>query len=173
MHTVKPLAGPTGHLAHCTRETTMRPGEAGPLPHADARLDICISAENDRLRIVTVRGDVDLTTRSDLISALLAAVAMPDGGRVLVDLTEVTFFGADGFAALTQARHRALASGASLHTAASPDTPAGRVLDSLDWAHDPDQQESAATPATGRPPSCTNNGHDSEGERHAAQPQPD
>ena len=89
-----------------------------------------------------------MATRASFTAALLAAADIPGGGRVLVDLNDVTFFGADGTAALTQAHAAAAASGTDVYIAAAADTPAGRVLNRIRGLHDGDGHASGQTRRT-------------------------
>ncbi len=113
------------------------------MPPTESRLDIKSTPAGFRSRVVTIRGEIDLATRSTLVGGLLAAVTVPGGGRVLIDLDGITFFGADGLRALDEARNRAAATGTIVHTTAAAHTPAGRLLDRTDWVHSPGPQPTA------------------------------
>jgi anti-anti-sigma factor len=56
-------------------------------------------------RIVSVRGDVDLST-SERFGALLQRLACEPGGAIVVDLTECVFIDSSGLAAILHAAGR-------------------------------------------------------------------
>ncbi|MGQ0846258.1 MAG: anti-sigma factor antagonist [Sporichthyaceae bacterium] len=58
--------------------------------------------------VVTAIGEVDLLTVERLQAALSEAFARPDTHGVIVDLTDVTFFGSAGLRALLEARAEAI-----------------------------------------------------------------
>jgi anti-sigma B factor antagonist len=58
--------------------------------------------------VLTCRGEVDSVTAPELRSAVLDGLRDPDGGPVVVDMTEVTFLSSTGLGALVDA-HRAAA----------------------------------------------------------------
>lgn len=72
-------------------------------------MDVTCSATDtaEGLRVV-VKGEIDLLTAPAVRGCLLDAIdAQPPGGRILLDLSEVTFFAAAGVRVLEDAHARA------------------------------------------------------------------
>ncbi|MET0188793.1 MAG: STAS domain-containing protein [Pseudonocardia sediminis] len=87
-----------------------------------------------RVRLITVGGEIDLTTTPELVSAL---TCVGDASAdVVVDLGVVTFLGACGVGVLAEARGRALSAGTPFRVAADESTVAGRTLACCGWAGD-------------------------------------
>jgi anti-anti-sigma factor len=63
--------------------------------------------------VITVRGEVDWCTSPLLRDALLAQLR-PTGPQLVIDLTDVRFFGVAGLAVLVSVRDAAVAAGTSL-----------------------------------------------------------
>jgi anti-sigma B factor antagonist len=61
----------------------------------------------DNVLVVRVAGEIDLRTAPDLQEALGESLEQMKGGRVVVDLSAVTFLGSAGLAALAQAAKQA------------------------------------------------------------------
>lgn len=61
----------------------------------------------DDVLVVRVAGDVDVRTAPQLQQALDETLERMTGGRVVVDLTDVPFFGSPGLAVLAEAASRA------------------------------------------------------------------
>jgi anti-sigma B factor antagonist len=75
-----------------------------PLGPRAAELDLVESRSGD-VRIVSAKGDVDLST-SERFGALLQRVAGEPGGPIVVDLTECAFIDSSGLAAILHAAGR-------------------------------------------------------------------
>lgn len=61
----------------------------------------------DDVMIVRVAGGIDMRTAPQLREALDETLERMRGGRLIIDLTEVTFFGSVGLAALAEAAAQA------------------------------------------------------------------
>jgi anti-sigma B factor antagonist len=75
-------------------------------------LDISVRRERG-VAIAAVRGDIDISTVSELRETLVTLAG--SGEAVIVDLSEVTFIDSTGLGALIGAYRQAVASGSSLH----------------------------------------------------------
>ncbi|WP_329111927.1 STAS domain-containing protein [Streptomyces sp. NBC_01353] len=104
---------------------TLLPSPARPAdPHTDGeyRMDVSVNSAKSGV-LVTVRGEIDLDTVTDLRTTLLHAVNAHGEARtgVVLDLSEVTFCDSIGLNALLRARQSALDASRTLTiTAASP-----------------------------------------------------
>ncbi|WP_051580255.1 anti-sigma factor antagonist [Pseudonocardia acaciae] len=78
--------------------------------------------------VVTVVGEVDLSTVGRLRAGVGAALAAAGGGCVVVDLRSVRFLGAVGLAALADAAARAGEQGAVLRVVVDEPCPVIRLL---------------------------------------------
>jgi anti-sigma B factor antagonist len=113
------------------------------------------SSDSDDVRIVDVRGEIDLAAAPELSEHLLGA---EDAGRraVVVDLCRVTFLDSSGLAALLNARKKLLAADIPMVVACEPDGRPARVMEVtglrsvLDLAG---SREEALAAATSRNPS--------------------
>ena len=84
------------------------------------------STDEGDVRVVAVRGEVDLTTAPRLAQHLASAVR--DARPVLVDVCEVSFMDSTGIHELVAANERLRAMGAMLGVACLPAGEPGRVL---------------------------------------------
>jgi anti-anti-sigma factor len=84
-------------------------------------LDVTISHEGD-VAAVTVRGEVDLASSTQLNRELDAALALQPLRRLRVDLAEVTFMDTTGVAVMLKARRRALELGVRFSVSSSSPT---------------------------------------------------
>ncbi len=84
--------------------------------------------DDDGLRIVDVRGEIDLAAAPELSEHLVGA---EDAGvrAVVVDLCRVTFLDSSGLAALLNARKRLLAADIPLVLACEPEGRPARILE--------------------------------------------
>jgi len=87
-------------------------------------LEIGEAAGEIRLR---VSGELDLEVTSSLLDSILSAGAASNNGRVVVDLSQVTFIDSSGLAALVAA-HRQLASRSQQLVVADPAPGVSRVF---------------------------------------------
>ncbi|MBP2372057.1 STAS domain-containing protein [Pseudonocardia parietis] len=117
------------------------------MTEVSARLTVVATRPDRCTTMVTVCGDVDLTTAPVLTTALRAMVVTPAGGHAVVDLNSVSFLAACGVEALTMARDHAATSGTTLVTTAAPDSAVGRALAVLGWVHDPGPEPGADSSA--------------------------
>jgi len=78
------------------------------LPTEDRLLSLT-SRPAGRAVIITAVGEVDMLTAPQLLMALRDALALPGGGPVVCDLTDVTFLASAGLSALTAAEDTAAA----------------------------------------------------------------
>lgn len=93
------------------------PPRAAPVPpdlHPDTELlTITANSVHPGALVVTVRGEVDLFTSPLLLNGILAQLHGP-ARQLIVDLTEVGFFGASGLTVLAVVREAAKAVGTGL-----------------------------------------------------------
>ena len=84
--------------------------------------------DTDRVRVVDVRGEIDLAAAPELSEHLLGA---EDAGlrAVVVDLCRVTFLDSSGLAALLNARKKLLAADIPLVVACEPAGRPARILE--------------------------------------------
>jgi anti-anti-sigma factor len=83
---------------------------AGELPEGDfARVtfEVVPVSDEQSVGVVTVVGEIDMMTGPLLVRGLDEAFSSGSAGAVLIDLSEVTFFGSPGIAAVAVARDRA------------------------------------------------------------------
>ena len=86
------------------------------------------TAELDGVRVVTVRGELDLSTAPDLEAQLEAALAA--GESVMIDLTECEFIDSTGIALIVRTWQQIeAADGAREFVICSDDDQVGRVLE--------------------------------------------
>ena len=76
--------------------------------------------------VVTVLGEIDMTTAPELADALAAAT--PSVRRVVVDLSNVTFLDSSGLSALVRSRRELAGAGVDLGIVAPPSSLARRVI---------------------------------------------
>ncbi|UJW33110.1 STAS domain-containing protein [Saccharothrix sp. AJ9571] len=81
----------------------------------------------DTVRLISVCGEVDVTTGPQLDSALALAWKPPSPCALLVDLGNITFFGSSGLRCLLNADHEARTHGATFGVC-NPSRPALRAL---------------------------------------------
>jgi anti-sigma B factor antagonist len=86
------------------------------------------STDADALRVVDVRGEIDLAAAPELSQHLLGAA---DAGvrALVVDLCRVTFLDSSGLAALLNARKRLRESDIAMVVACEPDGRPARILE--------------------------------------------
>jgi anti-anti-sigma factor len=78
-------------------------------------MSISVSHRTDSAAIhISVRGEVDLSTRDTLATTLQEVTALETTRTLIVDLDKVTFLDASGAATLMRARHDAALRGISL-----------------------------------------------------------
>jgi anti-sigma B factor antagonist len=80
--------------------------DTGALPSAEALL-VIDQARVGEVVVLTCRGEVDAATAEQLRSAVAEGLRDPDGGPVVLDLTEVTFLSSTGLHALVDAQRAA------------------------------------------------------------------
>ena len=84
-------------------------------------------SEQDGVTVIAPSGPIDVSRALELRDVLAGPVGTP-GGRVLVDLSEVTLIDSSGIGIFVTAHRQAEASGASL-VLAGPVGPVGRVFE--------------------------------------------
>ncbi len=77
---------------------------------SDDSFSIEVLTTADQARIVA-RGEIDITTEQTLRGAAASAMASVPGGRIVVDLQQVSFMDSSGLRALLQSRDTAEAAG--------------------------------------------------------------
>jgi anti-anti-sigma factor len=83
-------------------------------------VDVFVSKYNGSLRVIAVRGEIDVAAAEDLFLEV-TALADPVGGPVLLDLSRVTFMDCAGFEAVCAVNRQLRAAGGSVRiTAVSP-----------------------------------------------------
>ncbi|MBE1462023.1 STAS domain-containing protein [Kibdelosporangium phytohabitans] len=92
-------------------------------------LDVKALREVDGGHVLGFAGEVDLSTAPALEKAILAALGELGGGRLIVDLTEVTFLASAGMSALIAGREKAAGKDIELAVTASPTGAAYRSLE--------------------------------------------
>jgi anti-sigma B factor antagonist len=80
--------------------------DTGALPSAEALL-VIDQARVGEVVVLTCRGEVDAATAAQLRSAVAEGLRDPDGGPVVLDMTEVTFLSSTGLRALVDAQRAA------------------------------------------------------------------
>ncbi|MER7661672.1 MULTISPECIES: STAS domain-containing protein [unclassified Streptomyces] len=70
--------------------------------------------------VVELAGELDHDTASE-VRALLSGLALPPGGQLVVDLTDLTFCDSSGITVLLAARNHVLAAQAGIALSAVPD----------------------------------------------------
>lgn len=119
-----------------------------------------------RVRLITVGGEIDLTTTPELVSAL---TCVGDASAdVVVDLGVVTFLGACGVGVLAEARGRALSAGTPFRVAADESTVAGRTLACCGWAGDRPGHGATTEPTATEPTAAESTTADSTTRGHPA-----
>ena len=88
-------------------------------PIADREFSVNVSSE-DSTELVTVAGDVDLAT-VDVVRAQLTS-ALERGGKVVLDLREVSFMDTQGLAAVIEAERSSSSSGTQFVVVRAPAT---------------------------------------------------
>lgn len=93
------------------------PGSSATVPSVRKQsadlLTVTVHANLSSAVVIAVRGEVDMYT-SPLLQDVLLAQLRPDGPPLVLDLTDVDFFGAAGLNALITARAAAVAVGVRL-----------------------------------------------------------
>lgn len=87
-----------------------------------------LSAEVDGVRVIAVRGELDLSTAPDLEGPLDAAVN-DNGGSVLIDLGECEFIDSTGIALIVRGWQKLAGDGKGHLAICSPTEQVRRVLD--------------------------------------------
>ena len=109
----------TAVLPHLSTDRSPPATTARPYRHpAGQFLTITTHPAPPAATVVTVRGEVDALTSTELMAHLLPHV-MDTVPHVIVDLTRVSFFTAAGLTVLVNARQTAMASGVTLCLVAS------------------------------------------------------
>jgi anti-anti-sigma factor len=109
----------TAVLPHLSTDHSPFAATARSAPHAaDRLLTITTRPAPPAATVLTVRGDVDALTSTRLTDHLLPHMR-DTVTHVIVDLTEVSFFGAAGLTVLVNARQAAVAAGVTLCVVAS------------------------------------------------------
>jgi anti-sigma B factor antagonist len=93
---------------------TQPPSEARPPRPGGGALGVEIAQPRPDRALLTVRGELDTLTAPELDAALRELVA-GSSGRLVVDLSGVTFLASSGLAVLIQAAQRAEDGGRRLH----------------------------------------------------------
>lgn len=78
--------------------------------------------------VITLTGDVDSATAPRLRQVVLDALAIPDTGPVVIDMTEVSFLSSAGLGALIEAHHEAHQQGDPLRVVVDHARPVLRPL---------------------------------------------
>ena len=77
---------------------------------------------------VVVRGEIDIATEQALRDAAASAMASAAGGRIVVDLQQVSFMDSSGLRALLQSRDAAQAAGTAFRITAATEGAAQRLF---------------------------------------------
>jgi anti-anti-sigma factor len=108
MHDIDALADESGDVAGVVVETVSTP--AGSTV------------------VVSVTGEIDMLTETQLLDGLREALAQPGAAAVVIDLSGVTFFSSSGIAALATAHTTATDQGLLLHVVVPPESATYRPL---------------------------------------------
>lgn len=92
-------------------------------------LDVKALREVDGAKVLGFAGEVDLSTAPALEKAIHTAISELTGGRLDIDLTEVTFLASAGMSALIAGRESAIGKNVELTVTASPAGAAYRSLE--------------------------------------------
>ncbi|MFI9005756.1 SpoIIE family protein phosphatase [Actinosynnema sp. NPDC053489] len=98
------------------------------------RAEVAKSADDARVQVLRLTGDVDLGTVEDLRATLTARITAPDPRPVEIDLSQVGYLGSSGIALLLEAAATATRAHRALTVRAVEGTPPARVL-SLSGLH--------------------------------------